>query len=373
MLAAIGITVQNIEFWCGGASQIGAGFNGKNLIEINAGAGLGNSLIENVQLLGCGAATTGLTGLLAQSASGITGISVRVDGFGAASCKFNASSGTYIEWSNGYCANGATQPFNVTGAGKFFFDDNIIGSTLSSAPAASAVYSISVGGVAYSHHNAYDYTTGTGTAQVQAIGEVHFTDDTVTNPTGGVNFGLVGGNGATASQIYLNGVHFKVPGTGNCIIGNAGGVSFFDLGGNHFVPSVDCPATAFSANGSTLFGSLSITGTALAAANLTPTTNFGTGCATAGQCMSAVSGSSGRGQFTVTYGTGPASPQTLTATFPTVFLVAPFCTLTDVGGTNAFPTSVTTTSTSTTSAVFSIVNTPVAGNTDIFQLSCGTP
>lgn len=111
---------------------------------------------------------------------------------------------------------------------------------------------------------------------------------------------------------------------------------------------------------------------ALVAANITPTSGFGTGCATAGQCVSVVTGNQLRGQFTMTYGTTPASPQTLTITFPTTFTAAPSCSLIDVGGTNAFPTSIVNNPIpTTTTATFVITNTPVGGSTDILQLNCG--
>jgi hypothetical protein len=152
---------------------------------------------------------------------------------------------------------------------------------------------------------------------------------------------------------------------GNTYVDVAGS-KLFDQCGNSFLVGT------LSISGS-VFGSCSITGTALAASNLTPTSGFGTGCSTAGQCMSAVSGTSQLSQFTVTYGTTPSSPQVLTVVFPTPFLVAPLCRLTDVGGTNAFPTSIVTTTCTATGASFTITNTPVGGSTDIFQLQAGNP
>jgi len=143
----------------------------------------------------------------------------------------------------------------------------------------------------------------------------------------------------------------------------------WDDGGNTLTGS----ATGNGCTAANFYGSPSITGVALAASNLTPTSGFGTGCATAGQCMSAVSGNSQRAQFTVTYGTTPSSPQVLTVTFPTPFWATPLCSLIDVGGTNAFPTSITTTTCTPTGASFTIVNTPVGGSTDIFQLSASKP
>jgi hypothetical protein len=143
------------------------------------------------------------------------------------------------------------------------------------------------------------------------------------------------------------------------------GSTFVDEGGNIFTGAVN--------NAGGWFGAASVTGTILAASNITPTSGFGTGCATAGQCISAVTGASRQGQFTVTYGTTPSSPQVLTIVFPIAFPVTPICSLTDVGGTNAFPTSIVTTTCTTTGASFTITNTPVGGSTDILQFQAGIP
>lgn len=142
----------------------------------------------------------------------------------------------------------------------------------------------------------------------------------------------------------------------------------YDEGGNFLTAPFSNTCTAAS-----LFGNTSVTGTAQTAANITPTSGFGTGCATAGQCVSAVSGSTQLEQFTMTYGTGPSSPQVLTIVFPVAFFVTPICSMSDVGGTNAFPTSIVTTTCTTTGASFTITNTPVGGSTDILQVSARVP
>jgi hypothetical protein len=150
---------------------------------------------------------------------------------------------------------------------------------------------------------------------------------------------------------------------------SAAGNNIYDDGGNTFVQG----GAANSITAGTWFGSGSVTGVAQTAANITPTSGFGTGCATAGQCISAITGASQLEQFTVTYGTGPTSPQVITIVFPTPFQVVPICSMSDVGGTNAFPTSIVTTTCTATGASFTITNTPVATSTDILQVRAVVP
>jgi hypothetical protein len=146
--------------------------------------------------------------------------------------------------------------------------------------------------------------------------------------------------------------------------------TFFDLCGN--TPNYGSATNSITGS---YFGSCSTTGTAQTAANITPTSGFGTGCATAGQCISAVSGGTAGEQFTVTYGTTPSSPQVLTIVFPVAFPTGttPLCRMTDIGGTNAVPTSIVTTTCTPTGASFTITNTPVGGSTDILQITAGIP
>jgi hypothetical protein len=123
-----------------------------------------------------------------------------------------------------------------------------------------------------------------------------------------------------------------------------------------------------------VFGTSSITGTAALAANITPSAGWGTTGA-AGNGVSAVSGNTKLIQFTITAaGTPAASPQ-VTVTFPTAFLVAPICRLTQVGGTNFTDVTnpVVSTGPSTTTVTFTLAGTPVAAHTYTFQLVADLP
>jgi hypothetical protein len=350
-----------------------------NTAMLNAGVGS----LEHVNCLEAGGNVAGTVGFV---------MSVQAQG---QQLNFSAcgATGIYADASTGTNSGSGTILYNYPAAVCFRCSvDNS-----SSAQANSSNYQIQAGGNLYlhsSHAFGTQDVTGSGIAEVNNHGGTLWLEDFSTTQVNSAEpytayqassgsvlhaiharLGTVSNTGipttvnalqcSAACTNYLFDTFLGSQGAGNTYSDGAAGSKLFDLGGITLGGS----ATAPSITGS-VFGSLSTTGTTLVAANLTPTTNFGTGCATAGQCMSTVTGNSGRGQFTVTYGTGPASPQTLTVTFPTVFFKAPACFLIDVGGTNAFPTSITTTSTSTTTAVFSIVNTPVGGSTDVFQISC---
>jgi hypothetical protein len=189
------------------------------------------------------------------------------------------------------------------------------------------------------------------------------------NPAHGI---LTSGTGNT---LYIgSGNAIGAGGAGQFSLDWAANNSIFEQGSGNSYTAAGGATAGWNGLGS-FFGDGNATGTALAAANITPTSGFGTGCATAGQCISAVTGATKLGQFTVTYGTTPSSPQVITIVFPKAFTpgVVPICRLTDVGGTNAFPTSIITTTCTATGASFTITNTPVGGSTDILQIQAGNP
>jgi hypothetical protein len=181
---------------------------------------------------------------------------------------------------------------------------------------------------------------------------------------------LVGGTtGNTSIWVAAGGVLYALR-VNNAVTGSESGIniagSLFDLGGNNFgqTPTIT----------GSVFGTSSITGTAALAANITPSAGWGTTGA-AGNGVSAVSGNTKLIQFTITAaGTPAASPQ-VTVTFPTAFLVAPICRLTQVGGTNFTDVTnpVVSTGPSTTTVTFTLAGTPVAAHTYTFQLVADLP
>lgn len=208
----------------------------------------------------------------------------------------------------------------------------------------------------------------TNATAVVTNANVNFTNTTILYGSGTGKAIQLGGSGGVP-QVHATRLTITGTGSGGSITSSVAGANFFDECGNSMTAPVSFTNLGW-------FGDCSTTGVALAASNITPTSGFGTGCATAGQCISAVSGASRVGQFTVTYGTAPASPQVITIAFPVGFIgpaTSVICNLIDVGGTNAFPTSIATTTCTATGASFTITNTPVAGNTDIFQVRANIP
>ena len=116
-----------------------------------------------------------------------------------------------------------------------------------------------------------------------------------------------------------------------------------------------------------IYGSASISFSTLATGNVSITT---CGTSTAGT----FSGSSLKGQFTITFAGTPGTTCTATVTFPTVFLQAPICTWYDVGGTNVVATSIVNGAVSATSTAVTISGpTFTNGNTEILQYACSNP
>jgi len=140
--------------------------------------------------------------------------------------------------------------------------------------------------------------------------------------------------------------------------------TFSDLGGNQILQGVVSIA-------GTLFGSASVTGAAQTAANITPSTGWGTTGA-AGNGVSAVSGTSKTEQFTITAAGTPSANPTAAIVFPTSFWAAPICTAQQVGGTGAINTISVATPT-TTGVTLTWNGTPVAASTYSLTVSCGNP
>jgi hypothetical protein len=168
----------------------------------------------------------------------------------------------------------------------------------------------------------------------------------------------VGFNVASGGKLNLSQLNYQPSGTPTEII-NAGTV--FDSCGNNFSGSIT--------NTGSWFKSCSITGTAQIAGNIVPsvcgTTTVGT-----------VSGAGGDGQFTLTFGGAPGTSCTVTVTYPNAFPAStvPLCAFSDVGGTNAFPTSIVNGAVSATSAAFTETATAFTnGNTEIVQYTCRLP
>jgi len=172
----------------------------------------------------------------------------------------------------------------------------------------------------------------------------------------------------------LNGIFIGSPGIVSAVNSRFAGTSTACL-------NVQAGGTYISNGGNTCTGHAPVVAGAVineaGDANFVPVTagklvlsaNWGTGAA-----VGTLSGGDAPIQFTITNGSAStgASP-TITYTFPTPYLVAPFsCSATQTGGTNANGTF-TPSALSTAGVTFTFSLTPTASSTEIVQITCVTP
>ena len=154
-------------------------------------------------------------------------------------------------------------------------------------------------------------------------------------------------------------------GTGAVVLINSGG-TFQDLGGNLITLQGSSPAVT---NNGVFSGSGSINGTNLATGNVVISA-----CGTS--AAGTFSGSSTKGQYTITFAGTPVTTCTSTITFPVAFWVAPVCSVVSNGGNNpAFPSNITISAVSATSLAFTENFAAVwtAGDTSVVQYDCRNP
>ncbi len=182
-----------------------------------------------------------------------------------------------------------------------------------------------------------------------------------------VGFSATGGQAiwlnALASTMHVKNSVVIGTGTNTSLLQITAGNKFFDDGGNSF-------SNGTVANGipaGTFFGS----GSACQAVQVAG--NFADGAGLGTSTFGTLSGTNCHGQVTITYAGALTTTPSFTMTFVAPqYLVAPSCTLTDVGGTNAFPTQIANGAISTSSVVFNLTFAvaPTATNTDIFVWNC---
>jgi hypothetical protein len=153
-----------------------------------------------------------------------------------------------------------------------------------------------------------------------------------------------------------------IGGATHSIVVNAGG-TFVDQGGNTYAGG------APTLTGSFIGEANSANAVLVTAAKLVLSAGWGSTAAN-----TALSGGDFPIQFTITNsGTGQAASPTITYTFPTPLLLAPYsCTATQTGGTNATGTF-TSGAPSTTGVTFTFSLTPTASSTEIVVVTCVTP
>jgi hypothetical protein len=273
---------------------------------------------------------------------------------GNASCYANA--GNNIGPLNLYCSS-------INGPGMSIASGSVmtIQSTFNSTNAAGAV-NVS-GGTWYSFS---DSTNGQAAFAgcVAATGGTMFLDGT--NCFSSTNAAIVVNGG----KAYLHNTTAHITGGSGTWMGcfancATAGEGIWDQGGNNAVG----PGT-YSLSTVPVYGSgLSANQTQLTIAKVVLSSGWGTGNA-----VSAPLGATFPVTFTITNGSAAvgASP-TITYTFPTPLLVAPIsCTATDAGGTNPLLNPFTTSSLTTTGAVFTATGTPTISDTELMQVTCVT-
>ena len=112
-------------------------------------------------------------------------------------------------------------------------------------------------------------------------------------------------------------------------------------------------------------GDCSVTGTAQTAGNIALTSGWGT------STVGTVSGNTKAEKWTVSVTGIPGASPVITVTFPTAFLVAPICSIQQVGGTFTLLNPAITST--VTAATITWSGTPVATQSYIFALNCGNP
>jgi hypothetical protein len=343
-----GQSVQNLTIWGAGNSNPGAAFASVKGASVSCSNWC---QVRNVALVGWGSnATNGVTnGLVAKGGLYETLDHVLVDGFGGGeasaevfasnvtilACNFlNAGRGQIMEVASaiaGPVISFGSQYVNPAGAFNVILMDN--GTAFNSygdvfGPTGTATVAISVGAGTINMSDGYVFST---IASAKAF----------TLTSGGI--------------LRLHNTTANMSGTTTTGITNAG--SYFDQGGNTITAT-----TPYTGAGN-LFGSQSITGTLQTSGNIAFTSGWGT--TTAGT----ISGNSLNEQFTLTTSVSGSSGPVLTITFPTAFLVAPRCTITQVGGT--FGTlSNASHSVSTTADTITFAGTPTASQTYVFVDNC---
>lgn len=214
-----------------------------------------------------------------------------------------------------------------------------------------------------------------------SVGEVHFApgsgQDTIRVNSGGSlildDAQVTGAVGNTLGAIDCNASGATVELRGNMQVagGASGGVPFRSVAGCSIIDHSSKITITGGANslGGSWVGNSSTNSIPVTAAKTVLSAGWGTTAA-----VTALSGGDAPVQFTITNsGTGQGASPTITYTFPTPYIVAPFsCTATQVGGTNATGTF-TSSALSVTGVTFTFSLTPTASSTEIVQVVCVTP
>jgi hypothetical protein len=281
----------------------------------------------------------------------------------------------------GYCIDcfivaAGSKGLSVIGNGTANFSESFV--------ADSSTYQVYLnsGSSLRSQHSAFVNTASTGGSTVYNGGGTWYSNmDKATSP---VNVTTYASNnlsaiaymkGATIQSIYnsntvaaINIASGKLYLSGSNVSSQYGrGLS---ISGGTFYDGCDNVITGVTPlyfTSGTAYGDCSITGTTQTSTNVALTSGWGTGAV-----VSAVSGATVNEAFTIMPAGTPGASPVVTVTFPTSFLTAPVCTITQTGGTFGTLTNPTF-SNSATSTAITFSGTPSTSQTYTFLLTCHNP
>lgn len=389
-----GINVYDLSLFGAGLSNPSS-MTTKVVAEVNPIAafsnGSGNGFWDHVSFMNWGSGSAGIgTCVLVNGGAWVFG-ALNIDGCGIVGIQIGSSAGL-----------GTSANTNTTIQNSTFFDNWQQNMLISNSNVASKTYVASVGnqfGFVGTATNSCDVSVqGAGAADavledfgsnfgynqginnsIKQVGGlcVNYGSAGVTTGATAILHGSVAGIGAgnqtgsegafvqTGGVLHSCNATFNGTGTGT-VYGLFNSGTFYD----------DCPnfitGTIAGVGGAgTVIGDASITGTAVIAANLVPSANFGVSAA-----VSALTGNTRFIQFTITNGaSGTGANPTLAYTFPTPFFSTSnlVCSAFQVGGTQAI-TALTATwapsSLSATGVTFTYNGTPSNSDTEIAQILC---
>lgn len=323
--------------------------------------------VYDVQLIGFGSSCTNLVGIRTRGGFQMVrdfvddgfggGIGIECDGGLMVPCLYN-----HVAVADQLSATGTNmivEPNAVAVSSQ-----SVFGPSGGSSRGDYVAVQVLSGGTWYSTGD--NFITATSVAlngiQIRGLAYVNQDNFTVSAPSS-VGAVVFGGGKLYAQNTIFSGTSFGL----QCDVNTLGTNYFFDLGGNTFsgTQSID-PTCQF-------FGSSSITGVAQAAANITPSTGWGTTGA-AGNGVSAVSGSSQLMQFTITAAGTPTLNPTVAITFPVSFLIPPICSASINGSIGSLTSDALATSSVTPAGLtLTASGTATAAQTYQIQVGCKVP
>jgi len=364
--------ISGLQVWSAGNNACGAGFNGKTLWAVlgHTFGGGANGLISGTMIQAWCGNTAGTIGLNLGAGGGtFSGIDLRDVWTEFAGCTpLDVAGPLIVNWFGGDfwggCTNGYAAILEASNPSIF----NTVRLINGSGGTSGNIFV--QGGNTWNDTGSYMYNASSASATVVNRGTVNL-DGTVLNFTNAGQAGLY--NITSPGTYHLRGVQ----NTGTAL--TAGRYFFSDTAGTLNVFD-DCGNSTALFSGFTgagafnLYGSCSITGTALATGNLVPSANWGTSAAvtipncTQGDCDSRSFA------FTLTNGSAAvgANP-TIAFTFPQAFGRTPICTVQQVGGTQAVTAAtlfLTPSAASRTGITLTYNGTPTINLTELYQGTC---